>query len=195
MTRAHPEQASFQNAFRVGTRQQQFPSGMSEQHQQPSSRTHHQQHQQQHQPAESQAGIRGIDQDTKDLNASLLWFDKIIAGTLKQFRIDENGTITGAAIDQATYLAYQSCIEYGLLALLGKYSAMMNEVKLRALALLNLIAGWWFLRERLLRILIQRNLKVDDSVMQNGIKDAVAQVNRWRSDLAANENGGSTSSS
>jgi hypothetical protein len=189
MTIAHPEQASFQNAFCVGPEQHQSPSNMSEQHQQPPSRTHSQQQQQQ--PTDSQAGMRGNNQATNQHGGSLLSCDRIIFGILQQCRFDEDEAITSAIIDKITYAAYQACIQHGQFELLGKYSAMLNEVKLRALALLNLMAAWWVLRERIVKIISKTSALVDDDVMQNGMKDAVAQIKGWRSNMAANGTMGS----
>jgi hypothetical protein len=186
---SHPQQTPIQNTVNVDPQeQQQSPLNMSSQQQQPPLNMlyhhhHHQQQQpQQQQSAGSQAGQRGNDQAIPNVKEGLVIFDKMIAGMFKQRLIDvyDIDTIRSTHIDQLAYKAYTFCIENNLLSLAGTYSAMMNEVKLRALALLNLMAPWWFLRERIEIYLRRTDLLVDDSVMQIAIKDAVAQVTEWR---------------
>jgi hypothetical protein len=78
-------------------------------------------------------------------------------------------------IDNIAYKMWQCSLTHkngATLAQANKYSAMLNEVKLRTLARLNFLPSWWFLREQALVGLRSMNRLIDDSAMIKQYKDA-----------------------
>jgi hypothetical protein len=127
---------------------------------------------QQQQSASSPAVILGKDRSMDDCNKELLVFDQLIVQSLQQHSILDEPRLTSTHIDKIAYIIYENCIYLNLLNVAAKYAAMLSETKLRALAMLNLMATWWFLRERLVRLLSKMHSNIDDSIMQTGIEEA-----------------------
>jgi hypothetical protein len=127
---------------------------------------------QQQQSASSPAVILGKDRSMDDCSKELLVFDQLIVQSLQQHSILDEPRLTSTHIDKIAYIIYENCIYLNLLNVAAKYAAMLSETKLRALAMLNLMATWWFLRERLVRLLSKMHSNIDDSIMQTGIEEA-----------------------
>jgi hypothetical protein len=127
---------------------------------------------QQQQSASSPAGTPGNYQSMNDCSKELLAFDKLIVQSLQQHSILNEPRLTSTHIDKIAYIIHENCIYLNLLNVAAKYAAMLSETKLRALVMLNLMATWWFLRERLVRLLSKMHSNIDDSIMQTGIEEA-----------------------
>jgi hypothetical protein len=127
---------------------------------------------QQQQSASSPAGPPGNYRSMNDCSKELLAFDKLIVQSLQQHSILNEPRLTSTHIDKIAYIIHENCIYLNLLNVAAKYAAMLSETKLRALAMLNLMATWWFLRERLVRLLSKMHSNIDDSIMQTGIEEA-----------------------
>lgn len=54
-----------------------------------------------------------------------------------------------------------------------KYCAMFSELKLRALARMNILPSWWLLREKAVLQMRTQGWKLDDVVMQMAMREAV----------------------
>jgi hypothetical protein len=119
-------------------------------------------------------------------NAGTHTFDALIntmftqtPGLLPQIKTD---VIYSHQIDQYTYKMWDWCLlnqNAQLHNLANQYGAMLPEVKLRALAKLNLLPSWCVLRSRIVVWLCAQNLPVEDFVMDTSFKQAVEQVIKW----------------
>jgi hypothetical protein len=99
---------------------------------------------------------------------------------------DLTTTLTSAYIDAITYALWLIAVNSGdgrgdILTAVQKYVILFDEVKLRALARLDLLPTWWFFRERVLDKLVNGGWTVDDGVMNKVLRPA------WKECLKAVE--------
>lgn len=88
--------------------------------------------------------------------------------------------VTSNQIDRFAHAMWSVCLQNGqLLNHANTYASMMNEVKLRALAKLNFLPSWWFLRDHFLSWLEATGRPVDDSIMRAHWKFAVGDVSAF----------------
>jgi hypothetical protein len=80
------------------------------------------------------------------------------------------GAMTSSHIDNVTYAVWQICLKQNngwILNGVAKTSVMLDDVKIRALAMLNLLPSWWIMRDRFVSLLKNNNdWTVDDSEME-----------------------------
>jgi hypothetical protein len=69
----------------------------------------------------------------------------------------------------------------------NNWASMMSEVKLRALARLNFLPSWWFMREQLVKVLQAEGRTIDDTCMSaqwqfatHGAQKVIEKGNRVR---------------
>lgn len=75
--------------------------------------------------------------------------------------------ITSAHINETAHAMWQTAFATpGVLDQVCTYAAMFSILKLAALAKLNYLPSWWFLREAVCRIMINSQWNVDDAAMQ-----------------------------
>jgi hypothetical protein len=75
--------------------------------------------------------------------------------------------VTSRRIDNITHAMWQVVFANELMMQnVTKYSAMFSQLKLRALAKLNYLPSWWYLRDMACDIMKQQGWNVDDSEMQ-----------------------------
>jgi hypothetical protein len=87
--------------------------------------------------------------------------------------------IMSSMIDQYTYKIFQHCMmtHNGVLhEVANLYGAMQNGLKLRTLAKLCLLPGWWFIRTRIVAYLQMQKFSIDDFVMQTLYMKAEAEM-------------------
>jgi hypothetical protein len=97
-----------------------------------------------------------------------------VAGVPKETEI-----IMSSMIDQYTYKIFQHClvINNGVLhERANLFGAMLNELKLRTLAKLCLLPGWWFIRTRVVEYLQMRRFPIDDFLMQTLYMQAESEM-------------------
>jgi hypothetical protein len=135
------------------------------------------------QPASLAASTSGVDQSMNNTGKGFDKLDDLVLSVLHRLPLSGLGCLKSDMIDKITYNIHNICIQSGAINVAAKYAAMFSETKLRALALLNFMATWWFLRERVLVNLKYRWVNFDDTVMQSGIKDAVATVSELMSEM------------
>jgi hypothetical protein len=128
------------------------------------------------QSASSAASASGVDHFEDDFGKGFDKLDDLVLRVLQRLPLAGLGCLKSDMIDKITYNIHNVCIQSGAINIAAKYAAMFSETKLRALAMLNFMATWWLLRERVLVNLKHRWVNFDDTVMQSGIKDAVATV-------------------
>lgn len=78
-------------------------------------------------------------------------------------------TITSAMLDKCAYALWNECLTMGtgqLVIHAAKYGSALQDVKIRALGMLNLLPGWWFLCEKTREQLLTSGKCVDDTDMQ-----------------------------
>ncbi|KAJ4371260.1 hypothetical protein N0V83_004477 [Neocucurbitaria cava] len=84
--------------------------------------------------------------------------------------------ITSKHIDDITHAMWQLAFNHdALLQQASSYGAMFSHLKLSALAKLNFLPSWWFLREMIVKLLKGKEVSgwvVDDSVMDVTWRDA-----------------------
>jgi hypothetical protein len=139
---------------------------------------HHQQHQTQHQGQSIDPSTLIRETEGSTLAAAI--FNHVISRAPKLLPTDlPNNTLTSAHIDEITYAMWQVAFSSNngsgdMLQVAAKYGSMFSEMKLRALARLNFLPSWWYLRERAFEIiLMQHNWMIDDSIVDLQWKDAV----------------------
>lgn len=106
-------------------------------------------------------------------NASTNIFDQLVYRMIEghpalssQLNIE---TITSAMLDKCAYALWNECLTMGtgqLVIHAAKYGSALQDVKIRALGMLNLLPGWWFLREKTREQLLTSGKCVDDTDMQ-----------------------------
>ncbi|KAH7396794.1 hypothetical protein DE146DRAFT_657800 [Phaeosphaeria sp. MPI-PUGE-AT-0046c] len=60
----------------------------------------------------------------------------------------------------------------------AKYGSALQDVKIRALWILNLLPGWWFLREKMKDWLLKSSKYVDDMEMQTIFNQACLNADK-----------------
>jgi hypothetical protein len=174
------------------SRQQGFSPPLQQQSSQPSSGTRQQHHsvfhelpqQQQQHDMPSQPSDRNSARFNALSGMNQSVFNNLI-GTIFQKNhplfpnIKQHG-ITSAGIDKFSYALWNECLNSTnghLLNAAATYSAMFNEHKLRALAILNYLPSWWFLREKFKQWLRKADVNIDDSTMEEVFKTAIDHIN------------------
>lgn len=87
-------------------------------------------------------------------------------------------TLTSDHIDKLTHKIWEFCLNFNdgqLLKVANHYGSMMAELKLRALAKLNFLPSWWFLREQLLVWLNLTGRQINDAQADEHWKFAVGE--------------------
>jgi hypothetical protein len=176
-------QQSWKSLFGSPHAQQQSPRNMCRHQQGLLSGSPHEQQQ----SVSSVASASGANQIMNDFGKNFLKLDQLVISVLQQASLKAVDCATSEIIDKITYEIHNICIQTELLNVAAKYAAMFSETKLRALALLNFMATWWLLRERVVHYLGKMGVNIDDTVMQSGIKDAVATVSELISEMMKRE--------
>jgi hypothetical protein len=141
------------------------------------------------QSASSVASASGANQSMNDFGKDLLKLDQLVITVLQQAPLKTVDCVTSEIIDTMTYKIHNVCIQTDLLNVAAKYAVMFSETKLRALALLNFMATWWLLRERVVHYLGKMGVNINDTAMQSGIKDAVATVSEMMGKIMGKDDG------
>jgi hypothetical protein len=147
----------------------------------------HQQHQQHHlttsQNSEGiQVSANGNTQATSNAHGYGIFHQVVRAAFQKNPQMlpaDPTEIINSNLIDRFTH-ALWGMICFGNIQLheqAAKYGAMMGEPMIRALALLNILPSWWFLRERVLEWLRGSTPRIiDDSEMAQQVRSVMGMA-------------------
>jgi hypothetical protein len=99
-----------------------------------------------------------------------------VPGSLPEAKTD---VIDSTRIDQYTYGVWQYCLmnhNAQLHNLANQYGASLPDIKLRALATMNILPSWYFLRIRVALWLSKQPFEVDDWLMETQFKHAAQTV-------------------
>lgn len=96
-----------------------------------------------------------LDMDALD-NAGSADFDQLILNMIKQnptLSPEHNvNAVTSDQLDQCAYVLWEGCLWFNggkLVVQAAKYGSMYQDVKICALGMMNLLPGWWFIREKI----------------------------------------------
>jgi hypothetical protein len=167
------------------------PQELFEERQDQQQRHQHHQHHQPHQPhhlatSQNSEGIQvsanGNTQATSNAHGYGIFHQVVRAAFQKSPQMlptDPTEIINSNLIDRFTH-ALWGMICFGNIPLheqAAKYGAMMGEPMIRALALLNILPSWWFLRERVLEWLRGSTPRIiDDSEMAQQVRGVMGMA-------------------
>ena len=100
-----------------------------------------------------------------NVDHGLLMFDQLIQNVCTEKYSKDIQCITSDMLDEIAYVVHDQCINLGILHSAARYAAMFSELKLRTLTLLNFMATYWFIRERVVLYAAKRDFKLDDTEM------------------------------
>lgn len=112
-------------------------------------------------------------------------FDQLVLNMIKQnptLSPEHNANaVTSDQLDKCAYVLWEQCLWYNegkLVLQAAKYGSMYQDVKIRALGMMNVLPGWWFLREKLKQWLRTSDKWVDDKEMEEQFNLSCARARR-----------------
>jgi len=144
---------------------------------------------QEYSPAAAQNPTPSHSQNLPDTNRNAP-YNKIVEEVLRNrpdlLPSDSSLLINSFQIDQIAHAMFNfmvfnpNPVVYTLFQQATQQGAWISEPRLRVLALLNIMPGWWFLRERVINWLEDTGRLMDDSWQQAILNQAVANFEKMK---------------